>query len=140
MSTEKFIFKNLVGDDNIVIFGLHEDEVTALKQKGYNAYEIYQNNPSLHRAIDSLTDGTWSDQKDDFKVISDEFLLKNDEYMVLADFDAYCKAHDKVYSIYNNKEEWAKKCLTNIANSAYFSSDRTINEYVNDIWKLKKLK
>lgn len=132
--------KNLVGDDNIVIFGLHEDEVTALKQKGYNAYEIYQNNPSLHRAIDSLTDGTWSDQKDDFKVISDEFLLRNDEYMVLADFDAYCKAHDKVYSIYNNKEEWAKKCLTNIANSAYFSSDRTINEYVNDIWKLKKLK
>ena len=132
--------KNLVGDDNIVIFGLHEDEVQSLKQNGYNSYEIYQNNPVLHKVIDSLTDGTWSKDKDDFKIISDEFLLNNDEYMVLADFDAYVKAHDKVYETYKDKEAWAKKCLANVANSAYFSSDRTIEEYVKDIWKLEKLK
>ena len=131
--------KNLVGDDNIVIFGLHEDEVTKLKYNGYSSYDIYQNNPVIHRVIDSLTDGTWSCQLDDFKVISDEFLLKNDEYMVLADFDAYAKAHDQMYAIYNNKEEWAKKCLINIANSAYFSSDRAISEYAEEIWKIKKL-
>ena len=131
--------QNLVGDDNIVIFGLHEDEVENLKHNGYSSYNIYQNNPTIHKVIDSLTDGTWSDNKDDFKVISDEFLLNNDEYMVLADFDEYSKAHDKVFTMYQNKEEWAKKCLINIANSSYFSSDRTINEYVNDIWKIKKL-
>ena len=131
--------KNLVGDDNIVIFGLHEDEVVHLKHNGYSSYDIYQNNPVIHRVVDSLTDGTWSDAKDDFKAISDEFLLNNDEYMVLADFEEYAKAHDKVYALYNNKEEWAKKCLINIANSAYFSSDRTINEYVEDIWKIKKI-
>ena len=131
--------QNLVGDDNIVIFGLHEDEVENLKHNGYSSYNIYQNNPTIHKVIDSLTDGTWSDNKDDFKVISDEFLLNNDEYMVLADFDEYSKAHDKIFTMYQNKEEWAKKCLINIANSSYFSSDRTINEYVNDIWKIKKL-
>ena len=60
--------------------------------------------------------------------------------MVLADFDAYVKAHDKVYETYKDKEAWAKKCLANVANSAYFSSDRTIEEYVKDIWKLEKLK
>ena len=132
--------REIVGEDNCVIFGLHEDEVYNLKKNGYRPYEYYEHNPVLHRVIDSLTDGTWSDDRNDFKDISDEFLIRNDEYMVLADFDAYSKAHDKVYEYYEDKHAWAKKCLINIAKSAYFSSDRTIEEYVQDIWHINKIK
>ena len=132
--------KDLVGEDNCVIFGLHEDEVSALKKNGYKPFEYYVNNTVIHSVIDSLLDGTWSDNKNDFKDIADEFLIRNDEYMILADFDSYCKAHEKMYEYYQNRNEWAKKCLINIAKSAYFSSDRTINEYVQDIWHINKIK
>ncbi len=85
-------------------------------------------------------DNTWSDKKDDFKDIADEFMLRNDEYMVLADFDAYVKAHDEVYALYADREKWAKICLINIAKSAYFSSDRTIKEYATQIWGIEKIR
>ena len=132
--------KDLVGEENCVIFGLHEDEINNLKNNSYRPYDYYNNNPILHRVIDSLTDGTWSNDYNDFKDISDEFLIRNDEFMILADFDAYSKAHDKMYEYYEDEHVWAKKCLINIAKSAYFSSDRTIEEYVNDIWKINKIK
>ncbi len=132
--------QDLVGEDNCVIFGLHEDEVNNLKSQGYRPYEYYENNPVLHKIIDSFTNGTWSNDASDFKDIADEFLIRNDEYMILADFDEYCKAHEKMYEYYNDKHLWAKKCLINIAKSAYFSSDRTIQEYVDDIWKIDKIK
>lgn len=131
---------DLVGEDNCVIFGLHEDEVYHLKKEGYKPYEYYENNPVLHRIIDSLTDGTWSSDLNDFKDIADEFLIRNDEFMILADFDAYCKAHEKMYELYADRNAWAKKCLINIAKSAYFSSDRTIKEYCDDIWHIKPIK
>lgn len=131
--------RELVGDDNCVIFGLHEDEINALRPN-YKPYEYYENNPVLHRIIDSLTDGTWSDDKDDFKVIQEEFLVRNDEFFVLADFDAYCAAHNKVYELYEDKNEWAKKCLINIAKSCFFSSDRTIKEYANEIWHIDQIR
>ena len=60
--------------------------------------------------------------------------------MILADFNSYKDAHDKIYGLYQDKSKWAKMCLTNIAKSAFFSSDRTINDYVNDIWHLDKIK
>ena len=131
--------RELVSDDNCVIFGLHEDEINNMRFN-YNPYEYYTNNPVLKQIIDSLTDNTWSDNKDDFKDIQDEFLLRKDEYFVLADFDAYCKAHELMYQYYDDQYGWAKKCLINIGKSAYFSSDRTIDEYVNDIWKIEKIK
>ena len=131
--------RELVGDENCVIFGLHEDEVKKLKKSGYNAYSYYDNDPLIRRILDSLSDGTWSDKKDDFKEILEEFRWRNDEYMVLADFHAYCAAHEKVYQLYSDRHAWAKKCLINIAMSAYFSSDRTIEEYVEDIWHIEKI-
>ena len=131
--------RELVGDENCVIFGLHEDEVKQLKKNGYNAYDYYDHDPEIRRIIDSLSDGTWSDRPDDFKEIIEEFRWRNDEYMVLADFHAYCDAHAKVYELYADPHEWAKKCLINIAKSAYFSSDRTISEYARDIWHIEKI-
>ena len=131
--------RELVGDENCVIFGLHEDEVKQLKKNGYNAYDYYDHDPEIRRIIDSLSDGTWSDRPDDFKEIIEEFRWRNDEYMVLADFHAYCDAHAKVYELYADPHEWAKKCLINIAKSAYFSSDRTISEYAREIWNIEKI-
>lgn len=131
--------QSLVGEDNCVIFGLHEDEVSQLKRNGYHPFDYYNNSHVIHRIIDSLTDGTWSNNREDFRDISNEFLIRNDEYMILADFDAYCKAHDKMYEYYSDPHGFAKKCLINIAKSAYFSSDRTIEEYVDDIWKVRKI-
>ena len=129
---------DLVGEDNCVIFGLKEDEIRQLKENGYSSFEYYQNDPKLSRIIDSFVDKTWSDDEEDFKIIQDEFLLGNDEYLLLADFYAYKQAHEKVNELYQDKNKWAKMCLTNIGKSAFFSSDRTINEYVEDIWKLEK--
>ena len=131
--------RELVGDENCVIFGLHEDEVKQLKKNGYNAYDYYDHDPEIRRIIDSLSDGTWSDRPDDFKEIIEEFRWRSDEYMVLADFHAYCDAHAKVYELYADPHEWAKKCLINIAKSAYFSSDRTISEYAREIWHIEKI-
>ena len=130
--------KGLVGDDNIVIFGLNEQEVSSLKPI-YRPYDYYLNNPEIKEIIDSLTDGTFSENKKEFEDISNEFLLRNDEYMLLADFESYKKAHDEIYKIYSDKKRFAKICLTNIAKSSFFSSDRTINDYVEDIWHLDKL-
>jgi starch phosphorylase len=87
----------------------------------------------------SLIDGTWSSNNDDFRIIFDEILMKNDEFFVLADFDSYLKAQDEIERRYLNRNSWARSCLVNIAKSGYFSSDRTIEEYAKDIWKLEKM-
>ena len=127
----------LVGDENIVIFGLHSDEVSELK-KHYDAYRYYLADSRIQNIINHLQNGTFSDDKDDFKVIVDELLIKGDEYLLLADFDAYVKAHEKVNELYADPHRWAKMCLLNIAKSGYFSSDRTIDEYAKEIWHINK--
>ena len=129
---------DLVKDDNIVIFGLHSDEVVALKNSHYDAYNYYRNDPRLQAIIEALSNGTFSSVMDDFKVIVDELLINGDEYMLLADFDAYVKAHEKVNELYADKHKWARMCLVNIAKSGYFSSDRTIDEYAKTIWHITK--
>ena len=130
-----------VGDENCIIFGMKDHEVKALQNSGtYNAWDIYNNNPHLKRVIDSLMDGTFIENREEFRVIFEELMNKNDEYFVLADYDAYCKAQMQVRDLYQNRLGWAKVCLINIAKSGFFSSDRTIQEYVDDIWHLEKVK
>ena len=129
-----------VGEDNIVIFGNTVDSLRELSMRGYNAMEIYQKDPVIKDIMDSLIDGTWDSNPDEFKVIFDEILYRNDEYFHLADFQAYLEAQHKVDEMYRDQESWNKKCLINIARSGYFSSDRTIEEYNKDIWHLTKIK
>lgn len=130
-----------VGDENCIIFGMKDHEVKDLQNSGtYNAWDIYNNNPHLKRVIDSLMDGTFIANREEFRVIFEELMNKNDEYFVLADYDAYCKAQAKVRDLYQDRSHWAKVCLINIAKSGFFSSDRTIQEYVDDIWHLDKVK
>ena len=130
-----------VGDDNIVIFGLKDYEVNDLRQYGrYNAWDYYNNNVKIKRVVDSLVNGTFHPSRDEFRMIFDELMNKNDEYFLFADFEAYVQAHEKIDALYQDKSKWARMCLINIAQSGFFSSDRTIEDYVADIWKLERVK
>ena len=127
------------GKENCVIFGLTTEEVKEIKEAGtYSAINTFSENPILRKVINSLMDGTWHENRNEFRVIVDDLLYRNDEYLLLLDFESYRLAHEKINTDYQNRLAWARKCLINIANSAYFSSDRTIQQYVDEIWKLEK--
>jgi starch phosphorylase len=132
---------DLVGQDNCVIFGMKVDEVNALYQnRSYRVWDMYAKFPHLKSIIDSLIDGTWSEGNlDTFKPIFDEIMHRNDEYFVLKDFDAYASAHEKIAKLYQSQKQWQSMAIVNIAQSGFFSTDRTIQQYVDDIWKLKKI-
>ncbi|MEA4821646.1 MAG: glycogen/starch/alpha-glucan phosphorylase, partial [Erysipelotrichales bacterium] len=131
---------NLVGNDNIVIFGMNNDDVVKLKNSGkYDAKNIYNNNKVINKIMNSLIDGTFCNEKERFSLIFNEILLKNDEYFLFEDFQDYINSQEKIDYLYLDKEKWAKICLTNIAKSGYFSSDRSINDYVEKIWNLTKI-
>lgn len=129
------------GKKNAIIFGLTAAEVANYENTGtYNPWDLYNTDPVINRVVNMLFNGPWSqDNQERFKVIFDELMQRNDQYFLLKDFRSYCEAHEQVQKLYARKYEWAKACIHNIANSGYFSSDRTIEQYVHDIWHLKKL-
>jgi starch phosphorylase len=130
----------LVGSDNDVIFGLRTPEIEALRRDGsYSPWDVYNQDADVKKIMDSLVDGTWSYNHDEFKVIFDEVMYRNDEYFILKDLPLYIEASLKMDKKYQDKYAWAKSCLINTAKFGYFSSDRTINDYVRDIWHLKKI-
>jgi len=131
----------LVGEENIFIFGMTSREVNELYSNGtYRPYDEYAKNVDLHLVIDQLTNGFFSNvEKEEFREISDR-LLNRDRYFVLKDFESYQRAHERANELYKNEDEWYKACIINIAKSGYFSSDRTISDYVRDIWHLEKIK
>ena len=132
---------DLVGENNCVIFGMKVDEVNELYQnRSYRVWDVYAKQPHLKSIIDSLIDGTWSEGNlDTFRPIFDEIMHRNDEYFLLKDFDAYAAAHEKIGNMYQNQKQWQSMAIVNVARSGFFSTDRTIQQYVDDIWKLKKL-
>lgn len=133
--------KDFVGEDNCVIFGLTSEQVLSYYANGgYSAWEEYQNNPIAHEVMDSLRNGPWVTKPDKFNLIFDEIMNNNDCYFILKDLPAYIEAQKKIEQLYLDKSKWAQMCLINIAGSGYFSSDRTIEEYVRDIWHLTKVK
>ena len=132
-----------VGIDNAFIFGLSADEVINYEQNGgYNPYDLYNNDPDIHRVVDQLVDGTYSNG--DTEMYRDLYnsLLNNqggsraDMYFILKDFRSYADAQDRAMEAYKDKEKWAKMALKNTACCGKFSADRTIQEYVDDIWHL----
>ena len=132
---------DLVGENNCVIFGMKVDEVNELYQnRSYRVWDIYAKQPHLKSIIDSLIDGSWSEGNlDTFRPIFDEIMHRNDEYFLLKDFDAYAAAHEKIGNMYQNQKQWHSMAIVNVARSGFFSTDRTIQQYIDDIWKLKKL-
>ena len=131
----------LVGEENDVIFGLKTPEVEALKRQGtYSPWDLYHSKPEVKKIMDSLVNGTWHPNHDELRVIFDEIMYRNDEYLSLLDLDSYIAASLKMDEKYGDRKAWAKSCLVNIAKAGYFSSDRTIEQYVQDIWHLNKIK
>ena len=127
-------------EGNNVIFGLKAKEVIKLASEGkYNPWDIYNNDQDIHKVVESLFNGPWAKDPNQFRNIFDEIMNKRDEYFIFKDFRSYVEAHKKIDELYRDKEKWAKMSLNNIAGSGVFSSDRTIEEYNNDIWHLKKL-
>lgn len=128
----------LVGEENIYTFGESSDEVIARYERGdYSARHYYETNPQLHRAVDFIV----SDEllalgcEENLRRLYNE-LIGKDWFMTFPDFDAYKEARNKAYGDYTDRLTWAKKMLTNIAKAGFFSSDRTIEQYNQDIWKL----
>ena len=133
----------LAGLENNYIFGEEVDGIERLKKVGYDPCKLLKPN-SLHSfAASTLIDGTFSDGgSGDFKELYDALTVgaswhKPDNYFVLHDLQSYVDALLKINADYKNKKEFAVKQLKNIANSAYFSSDRTIKEYATDIWEIE---
>ena len=130
--------KENVGSENIYIFGLAAEEVLNFQQNGgYHSMEYYHHDKRIHQAVDQLNNGFYSDIEGEFETIFDSLLMENDQYFVLRDFDAYVNIQKQAGKAYSNKNQWLNMSLMNIANSGYFSSDRTIQEYTKDIWKIK---
>ena len=136
-----------VGEENAFIFGMSSDEVMSYeKNGGYNPYDIYNNDEEIRRVVNQLVDGTYADgDSERYRDLYNSLLVrkgndKADMYFILKDFRAYAEAQEKVEEAYKDKDRWAKMALLNTACCGKFSSDRTIEEYVNDIWKLDKIK
>jgi len=128
-----------VGSEYDIIFGMQVEDIEALKMTGYSVWTQYNEDPELKAVIDSLIDGSFHPDRDEFKMIYDELMFRNDEYFLLKDFRAYVQAQQEVERRYNDQKYWAKMCLVNIAQSGFFSSDRTIRQYADEIWHIKSL-
>lgn len=127
-----------VGEDNIAIFGLTVDEVKALHAKGYNSYEYYHNNPELKAILDWLeTDYFTPGKPGELSAIKRSLLDGGDPYLVLADFESYLAAQQKLDTWYRDKALWAEKAIINTACVGKFTSDRSIEDYVARVWQLK---
>jgi starch phosphorylase len=122
-----------VGDDNIIIFGMSTPEAERLKSI-YSPRDCYNNNQELHKAIDFMSAGFSGKQFTD--VVN--ALLNTDTYMVLADFNDYCRAQKDATALYADPYKWNSMSLVNIAQSGIFAADRSIEDYARDIWHCAK--
>lgn len=129
-----------VGDQNIFIFGLLADEVVKLKSSGYDPKEYYKKDPELKRVVDMIASNYFNRKEPGlFKSIVDS-LLNVDYYCLLADYRSYIDTQDKVNELYRDLDKWTQKSILNVARIGKFSSDRSIQEYAKNIWKVKPIK
>ena len=135
-----------VGKENAFIFGLSSEEVIHYENYGgYNPSEIFNNDPNVRRVLMQLINGTFApDDPDRFRPLYNSLLntlssSKADTYFILKDFESYAEAQRKVEAAYKDEKSWARSAILNTACSGKFTSDRTIQEYVKEIWKLDKV-
>ncbi len=136
-----------VGQENAFIFGMSSDEVINYeKNGGYNPMDIFNNDMDIRKVLMQLINGFYSPEDPErFREIYDSLLNTNctdraDTYFILKDFRSYAETQNKVEAAYRNESGWAKSAILNVSHVGKFSSDRTIEEYVRDIWKLEKVK
>ncbi len=135
-----------VGQEHMFIFGLTSSEVIELTEnKSYNPWDIYNSNPKINRVLNQLIDGSIAPEEPGiFRELYESLLNRAggqmDEYFILKDMASYHEAHKKADALYKNPEKWAESAILNTASSGKFSSDRTIQNYIDDIWKIKPVK
>ncbi|MDQ0273839.1 glycogen/starch/alpha-glucan phosphorylase [Cytobacillus purgationiresistens] len=126
-----------VGDENIFIFGLRSDEVLNYYQHGgYHSMEYYHHDKRIRQVMDQLKSGFFPEVMDEFEPIFDSLIMENDQYFVLRDFSSYVNVQESVGYAYEDQKRWRQMSLVNIGESGHFSSDRTIEEYANEIWHI----
>ena len=135
-----------VGAENAVIFGLSADEVIKYENEGgYNPMEIFNNDQDIRKVLMQLINGTYSpDEPELFRDIYNSLLNtqssdRADTYFILKDFRSYIDAQNKINDLYKDKDRWSKMAMLNTACAGKFSSDRTIQEYVDEVWHLDKI-
>ncbi|MFP4014562.1 MAG: glycogen/starch/alpha-glucan phosphorylase [Chitinispirillaceae bacterium] len=126
-----------IGGENMFIFGLRTEEVEQLRASGYNPWDYYHKSPMLRQVIDLISGNFFSPGEPGlFAPIYDTLLDHGDRYMIMADFDAYVQCQAEVARCYQNKAEWTKRSILNVARMGKFSSDRAIREYADEIWHI----
>ncbi|CCQ42548.1 glycogen phosphorylase [Yersinia enterocolitica] len=130
-----------VGEDNIFIFGNTTEQVEALRKSGYNPRKYYDEDPELHLALTQIATGAFSPEEPHrYTSLFDSLVNLGDHYQLLADYRSYVDTQEQVDTLYRHPDEWTRKTIFNIANMGYFSSDRTIQEYADDIWHIKPIR
>lgn len=127
-----------VGKENMFVFGLTADQVLDYTRKGgYKSWDEYHGNPSLKICVDQLQGGFFNNMGEEFTILFNSLLMYNDEFFILKDFQPYIKMYKKLQTLYQNTDKWNRISLSNIAESGIFSSDRSIREYADRIWKIR---
>jgi starch phosphorylase len=131
--------RECVGEENFFLFGLTADEVVKVKSEGYKPWDYYGENPNLREVIDQINSGYFShlDSKV-FKELTDS-LLFDDQYLLFADYQSYVDTQAKVEEAFKDQDKWARMSILNTARMGKFSSDRSIREYCEDIWKVESV-
>lgn len=132
--------KEEVGNENIFIFGLTAEEVVQTRRQGYNPRDYYYKSAELKGVLDLIASGFFFPENPGLFQPIYESLMNHDEYLLLADFDPYVECQDKVAEVYRDQSEWARMSILNVARMGKFSSDRTIQEYCDDIWRVKPVR
>jgi starch phosphorylase len=128
-----------VGADNFFLFGLTTEEAQNLKVRGYNPRSYYESNSNLKETIDQISSGVFSHgDRELFRPLVDSF-LNRDEYMLLADYQSYVECQDLVSKSFKDNRSWTHMSILNVARMGKFSSDRSIRDYCNNIWRVKSL-
>jgi starch phosphorylase len=127
-----------VGADNVFIFGLTAEEVAERRARGYSPSEVVRGNPELERVLQTIASGHFTpDNIADGSVVVDRLLSEGEPFLVLADFAAYLEAQEKVDALYREPDEWSRRAVLNTLGMGTFSSDRSVREYAQRIWRIK---
>jgi starch phosphorylase len=130
--------RQCVGDEHIFIFGHRAHEVLALREAGYQPLRIHEQHPRLRAVLQAIADGRFShDEPTRYCGVVEALLWGGDHYQLLADYDAYVQAQQRVDALFRDPQAWARSAIRNVAGMGLFSSDRTIREYAREIWNIE---
>jgi glycogen phosphorylase len=132
--------RDAVGADNIFIFGMTADEVLARRADGYQPSQIVANNPELAQTLEQIRSGAFSrGSADDARLVAERLTADGEPFLVLADFEAYVAAQERVDALYLKPEEWSRRAVLNTVGMGPFSSDRSVREYAERIWNIRSV-